>query len=490
MKTFCVDTLIKGALQILVNYLQVVSTALHLQIHWSKSMDGLLAVEGEFILQREALIGYFLAAFVGVASESIDAPLECNFENDHEIRPATLAIWSRALSPLVVLLVLVFIFTLVWVLFHYNFNRKNDLAEKLKKRLGHTSWLTCIIVVFIVTVHFSYIGIVREMLRAVNCITIDEEPESQNTTYAHYSIDGHKVWVEDTSLSCFRGEHLATGIGGTIGLVFACLAVVFIIVWLPLNKKHTKEPQFIARYWFLYQAYRREWYTSSWEAVILVRKAMIAAVVVFSVHLGPNLQATLCVGILSFAHILQVIIRPFKVEDEQEIVPEYFNAVASFPKLKTTFSKWINLSNSVSLNGLESAALLSAALCFYCGIVLNDSYSSTVGRNAMTAVAMLVNLLFLVYMMFRLYAGIHTALDLYIESVDPAFMMNHLNGPGIWTLCKKMYRTVSIHREKSEIQEDSEDPEESEQSSCEMESVHLSRRTRFGESAEITQNEV
>eukprot|EP00210_Caulerpa_lentillifera_P002965 g2831.t1 len=399
-------------LKIMVNYLQVVSTALCLPINWSKSMHSLLNVQ---------------AALAGVASEPIDTPFECNFNNWDQVHPATLAI---CLST------------------------TNDLAEKLKRRLGHASWVTCVIVVSIITVHFSFIGIVSDMLRAVNCSRVDEIPSSLQEKFAQYSSEpGYHVWVEDTSQKCFTGEHLATGIVGIIGLVFALLSVVFIIVWLPLNKKHTTEHQFIARYWFLYQAYRREWYTSSWEAVILIRKAMIAAVAVFSVHLGPNLQASLCVGILAFAYILQVVIQPFKVETEQTKIAEYFNPITRYLRVKSIITKFILLSDSISLNGLESASLVSAALCFYSGILVNDSYSSSGGRNTITAVTILVNLLFLFYVLFRLYSGIHTSLDLYIETMDPAFMISHNNGPGLFSLCRKIYKVITLHKQCSETVE-------------------------------------
>eukprot|EP00210_Caulerpa_lentillifera_P003016 g2879.t1 len=416
------------SLKILVNYLQVTAAALHLPVHWSKGMDGLLSIQ---------------AASVGVASESIDVPFECNFDSGGKIHRSISAIWLRILSPAIVLLAMVLIFTSFWIPVHLIAKKRSNVLENLRQKLGHRSWLTCVIVISIVTVHFSYIEIIRELLRTVNCIEIDDT--SSKELYENYkTASGDRVWVEDTSLICFKGQHLVTGIVGIIGLFLGLLVIVFIILWLPLNRKHRKKPEFIARYWFIYQGYRKEWYTSCWEAAILIRKTLIAAVLVFSVHLGLTLQATLCVGILLLAHVLQVIFLPFAKEKDHQAIPDYFFCLFQSPKLARLASKFLELNNSVSLNGLESASLISSALIFYSAIVLNDSFTSALGKYLITAVTFAVNVSFLLYILFRLYAGLHGSLDLYLEHMDPPFFMSCDNGPGLLSFVKKLQRVASI----------------------------------------------
>eukprot|EP00210_Caulerpa_lentillifera_P002964 g2830.t1 len=423
-------------LKILVNYLQVTSAALRLQIEWSASLNGLLSV---------------FSALVGFGSESLDLPFECNFNNEEKTPRSIIALWLRIFTPSMVLCTLIIIFTGLWYLSRFYGWKPLQITKKTDRGSIKQSWLTSVIIITIVTVYFSYIDITREFLRTVNCIQVDEDTnQSSENPYEKYAVEtGYRIWAEDTTMVCFKGDHRGTGIAGIFGLVFALITVVFIIVWLPLNHHNRKDPHFIARYWFIYQAYKRDWFASWWEAAILIRKALIATVVVFSVHLGPNLQAVLCVGILIIAYGLQIVFRPFKLEEEHEYVPDYFGVFFKWIHVPKLSQKWIHWNNSVSLNGLESASLVCSIVVFFIGVIINDSSSSIVITSLLTGVGVLLNGMYLCYMFFRLYSGIHIMLDWRLELADSGYMATHPNGSGLINLFKKAYRLAHAHWKQS-----------------------------------------
>ena len=384
-----------------------------------------------------------IAAFVGVTSEALSVPFECNFRRSTISWPASiLAIWMRLLTPCVVLTGLILIYVLFWIIRHFTDSPNAESTGRLRAN----DLITGVIVIGIVTVHFSYIDNVREMLRIVNCVHVEADDASLRThPYGQYAVEeGITVWAEDTDLLCFRGKHYVTGIAGIVGLMLALMLIIFTILWMPINRKQSTSTQFVARYWFIYQAYKSNWYTVPWEAAILLRKTLISAVIVFSFQLGPSLQAALCVGILIVAHSLQVVFQPFKVPENHVHVPDYaghFLKAMHLPKLAVSFIRW---SNSLSLNALESASLLCSLFVFYTAVILTDIDVSDIAVQLTAIVAVSANILFLLYVLYRLYWGLHVLLDLRLELDNPAFVATHENDPGCFHLMRKLYRVFRV----------------------------------------------
>ena len=332
--------------------------------------------------------------------------------------------------------------------------------------------MTGVIVIFIVAVYFSYIDNVREYLRSINCIDIDKSEDDDDHPYQKFAVQVKKrVWAEDTELTCFEGDHLMTGLLGVVGMVLSFLVVVFIMIWLPLNKRHETETDFVARYWFIYQAYKKKWYTLPWEAVILIRKALIAAVLVFSYRVDPGLQATICVGVLVMAHVLQTALQPFKVPENHVYVPEYAGALLKWLHAPKVARKWIEVNNRMSLNALESSSLFSSILVFYTAIVIADHGATETGIDAMTGFAVAVNILFVLHMFYRLYCGIHVCLDLRLEHENPGLMATQDNSLGFLHFMRKggyvlqgsFHKYVSRRSEEAERQEASHEEVEDDQ---------------------------
>jgi len=388
----------------------------------------------------ELLQSLVLATLAGITGDVFNAPFECLFDSNAISHPSIAAFWGRILTPISVLCSLIFIFSCIWSFIEHNYYR--DGTNTCGKDSVIRSWRTGVIVITIVAVYFFFIDVVRELLITVNCTQMNEASSSGSTSpYESFAIEtDDSVWVQDTKVKCFKGAHIAVGIAGIFGLILSVAFVVFIVLWLPLNTESRKNEHFIARYWYLYQGYRMEWYTFGWEAAVLTRKALVAAVIVFSVHLGPNLQAALCCGILVTALMVQTILKPFTEEEEEDEaihVPEYFSRIFNFSKLPSLAPRWRQFSTSITLNGLESAALFASVTVFLFAVVVNDSHSSKIAEVLFGGVTFVTNVFYLLFMFYRLYAGVHLVMDLKLELSNPAFMAVNPNGPGICAFFKK-----------------------------------------------------
>ena len=346
----------------------------------------------------------------------VAVPYECHFEEDHRSSSVN-ALWLHLGTPAIVLVALLLVLLFIRLGIEL---RRTWLEESVRPdAAARKRFFTYVIIICIVALYFSYIDLAREFLRAINCVEIqasyaDLSPDHPYLRYATETVDQH-VWAEDTNLVCFEGRHLAIGIAGIVGLFFLLCVIVWIAVWLPLNRRNRRKTEFVARYWFLYQAYRKKWYTNGWESIILARKTLIATVIVFAVQLEPTLQAAMCVGILVVCQTLHTLILPFKVPKEHQNTPEYAGSVFRMIRLPRWGTTWVKLSNSINLNILESISLFASITMFFAAIVLHDTSATSPGRACMIIFTFAVNIGFLLYGLYRLYCGLLIVIDLKLE---------------------------------------------------------------------------
>ena len=377
-------------------------------------------------------------------------PFECNFE-DNAAPPASIsALWIRLALPWIILVGLCLFFSVFWCI-AYVLRRRSRLLDHTDD-FQRRKLFTCLVIISVVSMYFSYIDVVRQLMRCVNCVKIGEESGRivSDHPYAQYVIERQdkRVWAEDTDVVCYDGKHLPLGIVGIVGLFISFCGIITIIVWLPLNRKHVTNTEFVSRYWFLYQAYRKEWYTNAWESTILIRKSLIAAVIVFSVHLGSTLQASLCTGVLVLAYIMHSFLMPFKIPDQHEYVPEYAGDLFKRLHVPKIGVWWVRINNSVHLNNLESASLASSIVFFFSAIILDDTNSSALGKNAMVTFTFVVNVAFLMYIVYRLYAGVHVLLDLKLEMSSSSFLAIHEPAMSVPAFLHKAMELLRVARSK------------------------------------------
>ena len=293
-----------------------------------------------------------------------------------------------------------------------------------QREQAHNDPVACFVVIVLVFLFQAYSTITAVFMKAVNCIEVDQHASEghqdiDHNCHRHYMIETvSRVWVQDTSLYCYQGEHWVTGMAGGVGLSCSFLFILWIFFWVHANKHRLKNLVFIKRYGFLYQSYKEDGWGPYWEGVVFVRKALIQASVVFAIPLGPNLQSTTALGVLIVAFALHWIERPFREYKDHPNVPEYSGKCLDHFLPARISNAWRSALGAVSLNGLEAASMLVSISVFYTGIVSNDPNASEGAKMCVAACTFAINVLFVVYMLHRLYAGAHLVLDMYIVYLE------------------------------------------------------------------------
>lgn len=386
-------------MKILVNYMQVTSVALTINVEWKQIINVLLSIQN---------------ALVGIAGGSNVVPSDCAFkDDDHDLMRSIKHLWLRITIPLMILAFFILVCSLYACIRHF----LSDPLEDGNVDMIHTfvNFKSYIIVIVIVVVFFTYINITTEFMRAINCIQVDHEMHDH--PYHDYAMETkNRIWAEDTRLLCFGEDHLWTGIFGSVGLIlFSLSAIVFICIWLPMNARRYDEPKFLGRYGFLYAGYKEKTYTTSWEAMIMLRKALVSAAIVYGFRLGSNLQGICVLGVLIFSLSLHVLFMPFKTFGNHPNVPPYAGRIFRVFGANNWAERWVRWNNQVTLNSLEGVSLMMSIAVFYSGIIFNDDNTSDVGKLIMSIFTFSMNAAFVGFILYRLYYGAHVAVNFYCD---------------------------------------------------------------------------
>ena len=223
---------------------------------------------------------------------------------------------------------------------------------------------------FLAINYFIYIGMTKNLLRFFACTHVSDDREG---------ADWHRyVWEEDTGVECYEGLH-ALLIG--ILVLPLLLAVSFgfpvgMLVILRRNKSRLNQEDFIKTFGFLYKAYDRYY----WEVIIMLRKAVIAAIAVFAYRLGSVLQGLMCVLVIVIALSVHLAAQPFTQD-----IPQ--------------------------LNYLETCSLASTIVVFVAGLMMN---AETVGRGDRVALSM-VAILFVCFTLLFILVQLVFATEEFID---------------------------------------------------------------------------
>lgn len=157
----------------------------------------------------------------------------------------------------------------------------------------------------IVVVYVFYTGITKRVLRIVHSVDVDDSGDSE------HAIARHSYWADDTSLQFFKGSHayLAGILGIPMLLIFSVGFPLLLTYELWKRKAQRNERKFASTYGFLYRAYQSRY--AYWEMLILARKSLLVAVVVFAYPLGGNLQGIFAIMVLVAAMGLHLFAMPY-----------------------------------------------------------------------------------------------------------------------------------------------------------------------------------
>ena len=144
-------------------------------------------------------------------------------------------------------------------------------------------------------------------------LCLDYDDEENGAYYSIFSVARGNYWTIDTTVECFKGSHAyLTGFLGVPGVLFLGTVPAYLLIFLLYSRRKNKlkDIAVLNTHGFIYQNYKDRFVY--WEAFILVRKALIAVIIVFAYPLGANLQAVLTLGILNLALIFHMLAYPFK----------------------------------------------------------------------------------------------------------------------------------------------------------------------------------
>ncbi|GMH44751.1 hypothetical protein BSKO_12703 [Bryopsis sp. KO-2023] len=261
-------------LKILLNFLQVTSIALLLNVEWTSALRQLLIWEG---------------AAVNVSAEYFS--LDCAL-GEHTLPKSIRRIIYFTFLPFTLGLALCLLVGL-----------RAALTRKSKRWFARNVFAAALSMVYV-----FYTYLTRTLSQILNCVSAD----SKNVEgFEGVSINYRTYWAEDTDVVCWEGHHLSLLLilGIPMLLAVSAGAPVGLLIVLTRNRDRLNKREFLERYGFLYKSYNEAW--RYWEVVIMTRKALLAVVVVFSFELGGNLQGILAVVVLMAAMAAHLYAKPY-----------------------------------------------------------------------------------------------------------------------------------------------------------------------------------
>eukprot|EP00210_Caulerpa_lentillifera_P003940 g3760.t1 len=261
--------------KIMINFLQTTGVAATLNVPWTEEMNTMFATSD--------YIG-------GLTTDAISRPVDCLVSSGSTSLKALWRIMVSVSIPLIVLGIL----TSFWG--YITIKNGKDRQHFLKRFI-----LSAISVAYI-----SYLGLTKMAVRAFYCVDVYDSVDhlEQSTT---------RLWAVDTSIRCYEEDH--AGI-----IVIAVLVLLLITICYPLlsfialyiNKENVRsgDKGIFEIAGFLFRAFKEKFLF--WESIVMLRKACLSVICVFSYSLGGDSQLLLVSVLLFFCLYLQLTLRPYR----------------------------------------------------------------------------------------------------------------------------------------------------------------------------------
>ena len=339
----------------------------------------------------------------GVTSEATNRSIDCLVSDDQSVPRSVISTLIDVLTPVAV----ISLFVLFWLV--VKIKNKMDLLFLMKR-----SVLSAVAVFYI-----SYISVTQTLVDILNCIEVHDSTDVMIEATSDY-------WAVDTSLKCYQGSHatLAGAVGWPFLMLFSLgypVAMACVILWNV--KEEVREGWIYDVAGFMYRSYSKRFVY--WESVIMLRKALLAVVVVFAYPLGGRLQAVLCALVLVMALYLQTVCLPYCTE----------------------FS---------DLNVMEGVSLFASLITFVSSMLFYEDSVPEDARIAASTVLLMCNLsLFFCFVLFFLRFGseyLRAALDLrgisFVSELGTfhvlkVYVMDHL---GLRNICDRIFHCLTYHK--------------------------------------------
>eukprot|EP00210_Caulerpa_lentillifera_P006727 g6429.t1 len=263
--------------KIMINFLQVTAAVGGIAVNWT---DGIMSM-------------FEATEYVGaITTVALSRPIDCIVSSDSAL---VRSVW-RTLMTLLVPGIVIFIFIAYWG--YIKIHKRRALSFLWKKAL-----LSIIVVIYI-----SYLGLTKLAVRVFHCVKVFDSESLVSSSWTWY-------WAVDTAIKCYGKEHSALISVGVIVLALVTLCFPFISALVITNYKDQRqnhESWINETMGFLYRAFKDRF--MYWESIVMLRKACLSVIVVFSYPLGGRLQALLALLLLMLSLCLQTVCKPYRKE--------------------------------------------------------------------------------------------------------------------------------------------------------------------------------
>ena len=342
-------------------------------------------------------------------------PLDCTFrdrEDDTGTPNSIAALWYRISFPLVAMVS----YVLIVATFKLRRTKKNE-SENVKSAPASMR------LVFFVVFLALCIDLVSNLLAALSCLDLASDYSKDHRYSKFEDLDLVSVWMEDTSVTCWREEHLVSAVFAGMGL-FLCVAVlVLMVLVLRRGSKANRldDPEFVGRFGVLYLGYRLEGVALYWESVITGRKMLMAGAEVYAQYRETSGVEVGLLALVVFASLaLQDIFQPFKDEDGPTF-PSYAGSEVRLVVPESWRCRWARFNAAVTMNGLEKASLFVSLSLFLVAGCITDKNANAVGASVLLSLCFVANALFFFFVLYRLWYGVHHYLDILADDKNISF---------------------------------------------------------------------
>eukprot|EP00210_Caulerpa_lentillifera_P000404 g394.t1 len=337
--------------KIMINFLQTISIASAISVQWTEEVIGLFETSE------------YLGA---ISTAATSGPIDCLASSCSTVVKAILRMLFSLFIPGIVVGILGF----AWCFITF------------KQKKGMTYFWKRLLLSLISVVYISYLGLTKMAIRAFYCVHIyNSNDPSVNSR--------QRFWAIDTSIKCYTNDH-----SGIIAL--AVIVLVVISIGFPLlstyvfiknkEERRNRDSWIFETAGFLFRAFKER--CIFWESLVMLRKACLSIVVVFSYSLGGPSQGLLAILILLISLYIHFTFQPYRKE-------------------------------FAILNHFEASSMSISCLTFTLGIFFTDDKCSTSTRSFLSVTIIIVNTLFLAFLIVAFFhsAIVHLRVALKYENV-------------------------------------------------------------------------
>jgi len=278
-------------IKVFINFLQAIAVAAIVNVEWKESMQDLFWTSD-----------LASGASIGAVSNSVYCLSEGLVE-----RRSVASLKAAILGPFfaVVLFVLYYGLASFWCKHGWRFFIKGSLLS------------------FFVTLYFNYLNVTRQSISVFLCVDVYD-----NSEYDH----SNAYWAQDTAMECHTQEHNSLRFWSVVLLFLvtvSCPLVFALVLFRSYRRGEIEKPGFLFDILgFLYRSYKHP--HSYWEAVIMIRKACLSLIAVYSHKYDGTDQVVLASLLLTFCLILQVRVWPYRDEFSRLNWYEFFSLFVSY----------------------------------------------------------------------------------------------------------------------------------------------------------------